>query len=737
MMLKRLLIAIALLLPALPVRAADINSTVAASFASSTNCLNGNTTSLTCNRPPSTASGHLLIFDHTVGQTGETITCPSGFTSAAVQSGNSTTSGICYKIAGGSEPSSYTISYSIAGNGDGVLMDFANPNATSPLDGTSGMTTTGNQATYSIPAPTAGNPKTIFMVCGHESNTQTLTSPSGRSAGNTGAANYTSCWVYTGSAATANISSNLAGKVSGEQVGIAPLQVQTGTYIAQPAIVGNPAGFSADQATGTVASSTAANPLTGYSDNGCFNPVAYGADPSGSVDSSAALNATVAPACAAQAPICVPAGTFRIQTQPWLIQCPSGQNLIDVHGKGRNSTIFVNELANANSRGGGIGIEVASNLVASDIGGFASAISARLVGGGNSWNTNGKHEFFNLNYPLNSLQPLNGLAQLDVQHCFSTTSNSVFQTLSASEGSATPKAAGCNFLGPNGNWTCKGAYGLWIGSDGKLYGALNTSVTGWSGLMHSAGAVGTGTTVCAELSYDGSNVRLYHGAPNTTMTEDAKQAQTGTVVERQDEDLLMLAVANYWHEMQPAGFFQGQMDTSRISKVARCTNDAGCTAPNAKLTGDSNTILLENWTNVSSLPLVGPEWTGAIGSGNTMAPKQQAWMAMQDAVSGNPGSNWPEIPALPRPRGRNHRRLDHLGPGRDGHERLRDSRTRHRGQRQGADGGGERPHLSLRPQPDLRIHLRTVQRPGNLGNQPAHARHREVGDDRQPVGACR
>lgn len=644
---------------------ADINSTVVPSVGSATSCSFSGATCV-ANRPPSTISGHLLLFcEYDSGSPGTTLTL-TGFTQVSQFTYANTpyfSRATCFdKVATGSEPSSYTLTDSSApGIGDGVLMDLANVGAT-PISGTpGGLASSSGSHTYTIPAATGTAPQSLNIVCGSQSNPQTVGIANAIQVGTTGYNAMTTCWSYMGAPTSATVTATGASGYLpfGEQIAIAPLQVSTGSNIALGAIQGFPTGFSADVAAGTRPYSSAAKPLTGYGLNGCFNPVAYGADPSGATDSSAAFNAVVAPACAGNLPvnasttgpgtICIPPGTYRLDSQPWLVQCASG-NLPNIVGAGRGTVIFENNLGH-NTAGGGPAIEIASSLQVSDLA-ANGPIKPALVGTGNSWNNTVSHPFvFDLNYPLAgpglSIQPLNGQSAFTVETCFSTTTNSATEVLSASDGGATPVAEGCAAAGPptyggNAGWTCKGAYWFGLGDNGELYGSMNIGGA-WTGLFHSSSAVGANTTVCAQMSYDGSYVRLFHGAPGATMTEDAKVAASGAVTERQDEDLTMLAASSYWHLIfgSSAGFWQGQIDTFRISKVARCTNDSGCTAPNAKLSGDSNTLFLENWTNVSNLPLVGPEYLN--GDVQTLGPTTQGWMVAQDQTSGNPAGNHPTV----------------------------------------------------------------------------------------------
>jgi hypothetical protein len=625
---------------------ADVNSTITSGARTATTCYHQSSTTLTCNSIPGTRAGDILLFYGAAGAV-TTVTAPTGFTQAIQQQGNGWTANVFWKVATSSEPASYTITYSGSNSGDGVLFDIRNASS-SAIDATSAVSVA-NGPIYTIPAPSTNGIFDLNIACGTNVDPQTLTSPAG-TAGPISTANYTTCWYYSGSGSSVAVTGGGSGAAIAIQTSIAPRQVSTGTNIATPAILNQPAGFSANVAFGTPPYSPAANPMTGYSTDGCFNPIAYGADPTGVIDSSAAFNATTAAACAAQGQVCLSPGSYLFAIQPWLHQCSSGL-VPNIKGAGRGAVTLLNKIGTSYSLGGGPALEISSTLVAGDLA-ANGPIEPALVGTGNSWNNSSAHPFlFDLNYPLSSaglsgysgLQPLNGLPAFTVETCFNTTTNSVEEMLAASDGSATPAATVCGYYA--GFYTCRGAFFFGLDSAGKLTGAMNIGGT-WTGRMTSSSAVGTNTTICAQMSYDGSNVRLFHGAPGATMTEDAKVAATGTVTERPDEDLTMLMQSRQWHLLYPAYPWQGQVDTFRISKVARCTNDSGCTAPNAKLSGDSNTVFLENWTNVNSLPLVGPEYTNGnanVFGGVRGTSGMQSWMVAEDETSGNPGDNHPNI----------------------------------------------------------------------------------------------
>jgi hypothetical protein len=420
---------------------------------------------------------------------------------------------------------------------------------------------------------------------------------------------------------------------------------------ASPAPRDEPMATTASTATGRPNHLSPINPAAGYSFDKCFNVIVYGADPTSIRDNSAAFTKAYAAACAASSPptgsvgtVCIPNGTYNFLA-PWLAMCPSGARAQepDIVGAGKTASVLLNNIGAGFAIGGGPLLELAGPTVVSSFGGASTLISAGLTAsGGNSFNWSSNHALFDLDQIFGD-RPLNGKAQLDIRVFFNTTTTSATEYLVSSDGSAQPNhGAHCRSQPADSYFTCEGAVALWLGRDGKLRARINTSVTGvtLSNLLVSASALSANTTYMAELSYDGSNVRLYHGIPGGNSIEDAKVAQTGTIVQRTDENLVIGAAVSYWSMINPNNFWQGKMDSVEISNNPRCTKDNGCSIPNAKLTFDSNTIFGENWTNVSNLPLIEPENTNGLATDQNV---KQSWMSMYNEGLGSSQGNSPTL----------------------------------------------------------------------------------------------
>jgi hypothetical protein len=605
-------------------------------------------TSVIINKPSGTLAGELLVFAIGVQSSSLVVTPPTSHgTWILVRSDSNAdrAQAVYQKVADSSEPSSYNFTISTGNFGQAAMVAIANQNASSPIDATS-LGTAGFVSSVTIAAPATTSQKDLNLVFFTQSAfPHALTAPAGgKTIVDSGGAGFGGFYYSSASASATVTGANSGGDWVAVQVAIAPTIV-TGA----PAIRDQAMGFMGSVATTTPNYSSAANAMTGYSTDGCFNPIAYGADPTGLLDNGPAFTAAYQAACGADNPptgstgaMCIPNGTYNFLS-PFLAICPSTFTRAltpDIVGSGKTSTVLLNNIGRANAIGGGPLLELAAPFTVSSLG---TIITSGLTGtGGNSFNWGNQPILFNLDQILGD-QALNGKATLDLRVIFTTPNVAATQYLVSSDGSAQPgHGFGCFEHSVDNYFTCGGAVALWIGSDGKLRARINTSITGLtlSNSLVSAGVLSANTTYMAELSYDGSNVRLLHGTLGGTSTMDAKVAQSGTIVQRTDENLTIGGQAQYWNMKRPEFFLQGKMDSVQISTVARCTNDSGCAIANAKLTGDANSLFLENWGNVSNLPLVEPEYTNGLATDQNT---KQSWMSLYNLGPGSSQGNSPTI----------------------------------------------------------------------------------------------
>ena len=191
-----------------------------------TTCQTGNTTSCIANKPAGVVANDLLLFCADMPIATETVTAPAGFTQIRQDGGPGTNwvHNCFFKMATAGEPSTYTVGYSAAGFGYGVLMDLASIGP-SPIDASSGGTTSGTFATgFSQSAPTTTNSKDLMIVCAAQINPTTLTSPNPNTQ--LGAFGNETCWSYGSAPATATMTSATNFPWVAAQIAIAPGSIQ-------------------------------------------------------------------------------------------------------------------------------------------------------------------------------------------------------------------------------------------------------------------------------------------------------------------------------------------------------------------------------------------------------------------------------------------------------------------------------------------------------------------------------
>jgi hypothetical protein len=115
-------------------------------------------------------------------------------------------------------------------------------------------------------------------------------------------------------------------------------------------------------------------------------------------------------------------------------------------------------------------------------------------------------------------------------------------------------------------------------------------------LSSAAGTVLDNTTYHVALTYDGTTVRLFLGVAGGAAAMVASVAATGTITQTPSENGSIGVYRQTWpHGDAFTSTIDGRIDSIRFSNVARYT--APYTAPNARLTNASGTLLLENWDN--------------------------------------------------------------------------------------------------------------------------------------------
>lgn len=150
-------------------------------------------TSITVNKPTGTASGDLLLASVTLRISSATITPPAGWTQVASGGASSITLATFIKVAGGSEPSSYTFTTSLAGRQAAGIDRITGADPITPVDVHSSAS--GTAATSLVAAAVdPSSADTLLVACfGFSTGTATVTNPGGM----------TSDWSFTASAVSA------------------------------------------------------------------------------------------------------------------------------------------------------------------------------------------------------------------------------------------------------------------------------------------------------------------------------------------------------------------------------------------------------------------------------------------------------------------------------------------------------------------------------------------------------
>jgi hypothetical protein len=158
-----------------------------------TTCASFNSKSIVINKPSGVVSGDILIAS--ISNNGY-LTCspPSGWNLIRQNtSGGNCGSAVFYLVAGGSEPTSYTFTFSSNVYSAGLMSRFLNVSNTTPVE-VSSVTNTNGYTASSI--TTSTNNDMLMLVLASGNGAQTWSNPSGWSTGITGNLNSTSTGFF-------------------------------------------------------------------------------------------------------------------------------------------------------------------------------------------------------------------------------------------------------------------------------------------------------------------------------------------------------------------------------------------------------------------------------------------------------------------------------------------------------------------------------------------------------------
>ena len=154
----------------------------------------GTASSLTINAPAGLASGNLLLASITTNGN-PTVTLPSGWTQLEQIAGTPTTT-VYYLVAGGSEPSSYTWSFSASIEAAGGIVRISNVDSGSPINAHNNTFDDGSTTPSSNSITTSADNCLIVQFLGIDRDESPYGAPSG----------YTQMWAATIGGLASNVS---------------------------------------------------------------------------------------------------------------------------------------------------------------------------------------------------------------------------------------------------------------------------------------------------------------------------------------------------------------------------------------------------------------------------------------------------------------------------------------------------------------------------------------------------
>jgi hypothetical protein len=150
-------------------------------FRAAASAAGNNVATLTINKPTGVVAGDVLVAIVTVNNTGGITS--SGWTVVQTEDSGSNSCVALVKVAGGSEPTSYTFSYTGTTAKDwlGHIAAYSGVDNTTPVDVSGKLATTSSQATFDVPTPSVTTTMETRLVLGHgvPSSGSTLSTASG------------------------------------------------------------------------------------------------------------------------------------------------------------------------------------------------------------------------------------------------------------------------------------------------------------------------------------------------------------------------------------------------------------------------------------------------------------------------------------------------------------------------------------------------------------------------------
>jgi hypothetical protein len=591
-----------------------------------------NATSITINKPASVVAGHTMIMGYGIQVTG-TVTPPTGWTLIRADPVCNGTSGFniyvgsFYKVAGGSEPSSYTFTtpttYGTAGiidMGTGLVDTIsATPICVAP--GVNFPTVTPGINAENVVAFAAnadgGNATGYPGLIGTTLRiAQPVAGDVGISFGTT-PANYP-----TGPTIT-------AGWVDGvppSKVGAQVIAMNSGSVYSARAILQGDSYGEVTKLRGTVGGNDS---IDNFNIDGRFNvknPV-YGARGDDLTDDTASIQSAFNAACAwavarqRAATLWFPDGEY-MTTFPIISNCASPVNF---KGESENSAIIMAETGALFPVVMHEGSNYLSGMNTAAGGSVFGTALATGAGGAMVWGS-GSFQFYDLEdaWQGTAAYPLSGAGAFSVEGFFNYTGGAI-----GGNGIYLFDSTGDDL-----NLGASNAVSMYLVTGNYPEACITTTGSGHVCTTNNTHAITPSTIYEFQWSYDGSNLRLFYGIPGNTTTLAGSVAATGTIIQKPSEVFALGDGGSGFlmtgENLQGNAHWIGSLDSIRLSTVAR--NNTTYTAPTTKFTSDTNTLLLLNNENQKDV-FDQASFVKSLGSFNAGAPP--VWMPLHsNALAG-------------------------------------------------------------------------------------------------------
>jgi len=600
---------------------ASLNDSPLSSFGAATTAIGQPAANMTLNKPSTVVAGNTMIMAY-YAQSASAPTPPTGWTLIRSDSCAGGALGSYYKVAGSSEPSSYTWT-STSAYYAAALIDVG-ATASNPVDTISPIACGGTPTIAGL--STSAQPENVIVIgAGANGNINQV----GFSQGALAVLQPASGGVPLSIGyLTSNYSTSPAVALTGsgaaevaQMIAIKPASTYTGSPVLQ--------GDGYVELTKLHGRLGADSSISHFNINGDFNvknPI-YGAKGDGLTDDTAAIQAALNAACALGAAVgssetlLFPAGTYATSFPilsncgtPVLFRGESENTAVIKAVSGALFPIVMHDgkgyLANMITAAGG-------SLTGTSL---ASGPGSSLVWGASS------QQFYDLEDAANGVGPysLSGAGAFSIEGFLNYAGGAPGDIYIA-------QSNGDDLNLPN---NASSAMQLFLvpGSPNKIAGCITTSVTGFT-CTSAGGSITAGTTYEFEWSYDGSNLRVFEGLPGGTTTLAGSVAATGTIVQKPSEVFALgdggSGLIMTGENLQTNAHWIGQLDSIRLSTVAR--HAATYTAPTAKFASDGSTVLLLNNENQKDI-FVQASYVGGLGAVGVGPP---VWMPLHsNALAG-------------------------------------------------------------------------------------------------------